>query len=206
MFKDPKWHFCASEFTPPPPHQRSFQLWQTLAHEDAWSHSQIIYFRSSLSQLANFSAMHQQGVISCENIYLSGIVLNHLHGVVQLSIWEVRWFGLGPPAVFESYHSLHTISSYKSMVLAKESSLGASTEFNSLLFCQVTISVCSFERHITQLINLIRSFFSIAFFAPLWSCFIHRHALKGNLQGRCAVSDLSSISSPLSFVLITVYI
>lgn len=138
-------------------HQQSLQLWQILAHDDAWSHSLIIYFRSSLSQQANFSAMHQQGVISSENIYLWGILLNHLHGVVQLSIWGVRWFGLGPPAVFESYHSLHTISSYKSMVLAQESSLRASPEFNSLLFCQVTISVCSFEQHIIRYITPIRS-------------------------------------------------
>lgn len=57
--------------------------------------------------------MHQQGIISCKNIYLSGIVLNHLHGVPPLSIWGVRWLGLGPPAVFESYRSLHTLPSDK---------------------------------------------------------------------------------------------
>lgn len=161
MFEDLKWHFIwlrvHSSLFLTVLHQQSFQLWQIPAHEDVWSHSQMMYFRSSLSQRANFSAMHQQGVISCENIYLWGILLNHLHGVVRLSIRGVRWFGLGPPAVFESYHSLHTISSDKSMVLAQESTLRASPEFNSLLLCQVTISVCGSEQHITRYINLIRS-------------------------------------------------
>lgn len=128
--------------------------------------AQMIYFRSSLSQLANFSAMHQQGVISCENIYLSGIMLNHLHGVVQLSIGGVRWFGLGPPAVFKSYHSLHTLSRYKLMVLAKDSSQRASPGSNSLLFCQVTIAVCGFKRDnrsISQGSNLTRLFEGVLF-------------------------------------------
>lgn len=121
----------------------------------------MVEFRRSLSRRANFSVMHQHGVISCENIYLRGILLNHLHGVVQLSIRGVWVFGLGPPAVFESYHSLHTLSTDKSMVLAQESSLAASPEFNSLLIhffcCQVTISVrgCEQHRHITRCIDRI---------------------------------------------------
>lgn len=147
----PKWHFYNSLLLTVL-HQQSFILWQIPAHEDASSHSQMIYFRSSLSRLASFSATRQQGVISCENIYLWGILPNHLHGVVRLSIWGVRWFGLGPPAAFESYHSLHTTSSDKLMVLVQESSLGASPEFSSfLIFCQVTISVCSFEQHDTSI-------------------------------------------------------
>lgn len=92
-------------------HLTPFQLWDT--HPGC--HSQILYFRSSSSRPSNFSAMHQQEEISCKNIYLSGIVLYHLHGVVPLSNWGVRWLGLGPPAVFDSYRSLHTLPSDKLM-------------------------------------------------------------------------------------------
>lgn len=145
--------FCDSKITPP-----CLLLYpiSRLVNCDKFFHmrmpdAQMIYFRSSLSQLANFSAMHQQGVISCENIYLWGITLNHLHGVAQLSIGGVRWFGLGPPAVFESYHSLHTLSSYKLMVLAKDSLQRTSPGSNSLLFCQVTISVCGFKQDNTSI-------------------------------------------------------
>ena len=131
-------------------------------------------FRSSLSWRANFSGADQQGVISCENIYLfREILLNHLGGVVQLSIWGVRWFGLCPPAVFESYLRLHTSSSDNSMVLAQEASLRTHPEFNSLPSCQVTISVGGFEKHITWH-QSHKVLISIAFSVPL-DAFIPRH-------------------------------
>lgn len=114
-------------------HLTPFQLSHYHPLEDAGSHSQIIYFRTFFFRPSNVSAMHQQGIISCKNIYLSGIVLNHLHGVAPLSIGGVRWLGLGPPAVFESYRSLHTLPSDK-LTPSSKNPLSRWPKVNSLHF------------------------------------------------------------------------
>lgn len=212
MLKDLNFILVLSSFSPTVHrlHQQSFRLWQIPAHEDAWSHPQMIYFRSSLSQLANFSAMHQQEVISCENIYLWGILLNHLHGVVQLSIWGVRWFGLGPPAVFKSYHSLHTLSSDKSMVLESKNPLSewalSSTHcfFVKWQYLSVALSSTSLDTSISWGPNLNSLFF--LFEAVLFMDTVVDTHLRGNLHRHGEVSDLSSISCTLSRVLIVVYL
>lgn len=90
--------------------------------------------------------MHQQEVISFKNIYLSGIVLNHLHGVAPLSIWGVRWLGLGPPAVLESYRSLHTLPADKLTPSSKnplsQRPLRSTHCFFSLFFFFSSMKIC----------------------------------------------------------------